>query len=129
MQMKISFANLKNLFSVICGFRFPDSGFRIPVSDSGFWFPIPDSGFQLLGLPRNSQVPQERFDAILRDAELKLLDATIEALTQDEQQYKERCTTEKENLTAIIDAWRSSFQASEASTSIDADHFVASAKC
>ena len=78
---------------------------------------------------RNSQVLQERFDAILRDAELKLLDATIEALTQDEQQYKERCTTEKENLTAIIDAWRSSFQASEASMSIDADHFVASAKC
>ena len=78
---------------------------------------------------RNSQVLQERFDAILRDAELKLLDATIEALTQDEQQYKERCTTEKENLAAIINAWRSSFQASEASMSIDADHFVASAKC
>ena len=55
---KIIFANLKNLFSVICGFRFPDSGFRIPdsgfwfrilVSDSGFWFPIPDSGFRFPG--------------------------------------------------------------------------------
>ena len=41
---KIIFASLKNLFSVI-------RGFRIPVSDSGFQFPIPDSGFQLLGLP------------------------------------------------------------------------------
>ena len=41
MQMKISFANLKNLFTVICGFRIPDSGFRfrILVSDSGFRFP------------------------------------------------------------------------------------------
>ena len=38
---KIIFASLKNLFSVICGFRIPDSGFRfrIPVPDSGFRFP------------------------------------------------------------------------------------------
>ena len=77
---------------------------------------------------RNSQALQSRFDAILRDAELKLLDTTIEALSEDEQQYKERCATEKENVTATIDAWRSSFQASEATLSIDADHFVASAK-
>ena len=35
---KIVFANLKNLFSVICGFRFPDSGFRI--LDSGFRIPV-----------------------------------------------------------------------------------------
>ena len=77
---------------------------------------------------RNSQALQNRFDAILREAELKLLDTTIEALTEDEQQYKERCATEKENVTATIDAWRSSFQASEATLSIDADHFVASAK-
>ena len=35
------FANLKNLFSVICGYRFPDSRFRFPIPDSGsgFWFP------------------------------------------------------------------------------------------
>ena len=51
---------------------------------------------------RNSQVLQNRFDAILRDAELKLLDTTIEALTEDEQQYKERCATEKENVTATM---------------------------
>ena len=61
---------------------------------------------------RNSQALQNRFDAILRDAELELLDTTIEALTEDEQQYTERCATEKENVTATIDAWRSSFQAS-----------------
>ena len=43
---KIIFANLKNLFSVICGFRFPVYGFRIP--DCGFRIrvPIPDSGFR-----------------------------------------------------------------------------------
>ena len=32
---------------------------------------------------RNSQLLQERLDAILWDAELKLLDTTIEALSQD----------------------------------------------
>ena len=37
---KRTFANLKNLFSLICGFR-------IPVSDSGFWFPV--SGFRFPG--------------------------------------------------------------------------------
>ena len=37
---KIIFANLKNLFSVICGFRFPDSGFEFPITDSGFQFRI-----------------------------------------------------------------------------------------
>ena len=47
---KIIFAYLKNLFSLICGFRIPDSGFRIP--DSGFRIPdsgfrIPDSGFRI----------------------------------------------------------------------------------
>ena len=44
---KTFFANLKNLFSLICGFLIPDSRFRFPVS--GFWFP--DYGFQGLGLP------------------------------------------------------------------------------
>ena len=44
---------------------------------------------------RNNQTLQERFDAILQEAELKLLDATIEALAQDKQLYKERCTSEK----------------------------------
>ena len=57
---KIIFANLKNLFSLICGFRFPDSGFRILVSYSGFRIPdsgfrlrIPVSGFRLLELPNS----------------------------------------------------------------------------
>ena len=38
---------MKNLFSLICGFRIPDSGFSIP--DSGFWIPIPDSSFRFPG--------------------------------------------------------------------------------
>jgi len=37
---KTIFMYLKNLFSLICGFRFPVSG---------FWFLVPDSGFQFLG--------------------------------------------------------------------------------
>ena len=78
---------------------------------------------------RNNQPLQERFYAILREAELKLLDATIEALAQDEQLYKERCTSEKVKITTAIEAWRTSFQAIEASLSIDTDHFVSLAKC
>ena len=38
------FRELKNLFSLICGFRIPDSGFWFPV-------PIPDSGFRFPGCP------------------------------------------------------------------------------
>ena len=78
---------------------------------------------------RNNQTLQEQFDAILQEAELKLLDATIEALAQDKQLYKERCTSEKVKITTAIEAWRTSFQAIEASLSVDADHFVSSAKC
>ena len=48
---KIILANLKNLFSVIGGFWFPDSGFWFPIPDSGFRFQIPVSGFWVLGLP------------------------------------------------------------------------------
>ena len=56
---KIIFASLKNLFSVICGFRIPNSEFRIPVSDSGFRFCIPVSGFRVLGLPeKNYTMPE-----------------------------------------------------------------------
>ena len=38
---KTIFASLKNLFSVICGFRIPDSGsgFRFRILDFGFRFP------------------------------------------------------------------------------------------
>ena len=37
---KTIFVYLKNLFPLICGFRFPVSG---------FWFLVPDSGFRFLG--------------------------------------------------------------------------------
>ena len=67
---KIIVANLKNLFSMICGFWLRVFGFRFPVSDSGFWFPIPVSGFRfpvsgfrfpvsgflVLGLPTGKQI-------------------------------------------------------------------------
>ena len=62
---------------------------------------------------RNSQTLHERFDAILREAELKLLDVTIEAFVHKEQHFKERFTSEKEKVAAAIEASRSSFQASE----------------
>ena len=58
LQAKAMQNNLKNLFSLICGFRIPvsrfwipDSGFRITVPHSGFRFRIPLSGFLVFGLP------------------------------------------------------------------------------
>ena len=47
---KIIFANLKNLFSLICGFRISDSGFRFRIPVTG-----PHSGFRFLGF----RVPQK----------------------------------------------------------------------
>jgi len=38
-QSKTIFEYLKNLFSLICGFRFPVSGFQFLVLDSRFRFP------------------------------------------------------------------------------------------
>ena len=71
---KIIFANLKNLFSVICGFRFPcfripDSGFWFPIPDSGFRFRIPVSGFLVLGLPLMND-PRIQFDCKYLDFSL-----------------------------------------------------------
>ena len=78
---------------------------------------------------KNIQPLQEQFDTILKEAEFKLLDATIEALTHDEQLYRDLCTNEKKNVEAAIRAWRNSFQPSETNLDMDVDHFVASAKC
>ena len=78
---------------------------------------------------RNIQPLQERFDVILKEAKFKRIDATIKALIYDKQLYRDLCTTEKNNLEAAIQAWRNSFQARETNLDMDADHFVASAKC
>ena len=78
---------------------------------------------------KNIQPLQEQLDTIQKGAEFKLLDATIEALTHDEQLYRDLCTNEKKNVEAAIRAWRNSFQTSETNLDMDADHFVASAKC
>ena len=51
---------------------------------------------------RNSQPLQECFDVILQETELKLFDATIEALIHDKQHCKERCANEKEKVTVTV---------------------------
>ena len=71
---------------------------------------------------------QQIFDGILREAESKLLDATIEALQIEEQQLKDGCVEEKQKVVTSIEAWRSSFQSSDPSLDIEADEFVKSAK-
>ena len=75
-----------------------------------------------------SQPLQEMFDTILREAEHKLLNATIKTLQQREQHCLNHCTSEKEKITSTIETWKEFFKASDASLDIDADHFVTSKK-
>ena len=76
---------------------------------------------------RNAEHLQQTFDVIIKEAELKLLDATIEALQLDEQHVKDRCTEEKQKVLTTIETWRNSFQSSEPSLNIEADEFAKSA--
>lgn len=77
---------------------------------------------------RNAERLQQTFDGILREAESKLLDATIEALQSEEQQLKDGCVEEKQKVFTSIETWRSSFKSSDPSLDIEADEFVKSAK-
>ena len=78
---------------------------------------------------RNAQLLQDQFNNIIKEAEVKLLDATIASLETDEQQAKERCAEEKQKIFAAIETWRTSFQSSDSSLDIEADELVKSAKC
>ena len=78
---------------------------------------------------RNAQLLQDQFNNIIKEAEVKLLDATIASLETEEQQAKERCAVEKQKIFAAIETWRTSFQSSDSSLDIEADEFVKSAKC
>ena len=77
---------------------------------------------------RSAERLQQTFDGILREAESKLLDATIEALQIEEQQLKDGCVEEKKKVVTSIETWRSSFKSSDLSLEIEADEFVKSAK-
>ena len=77
---------------------------------------------------KNAENLQQKFNEVVKEAELKFLDATIEALQLEEQQTKQRYTEEKQKVLTAIEDWRSSFKASDSSLDIDADQFVISAK-
>ena len=77
---------------------------------------------------KNVENLQQKFNMVIKEAELKLLDATIEALQIEEQQTVDRCTEEKAKVLTAIENWRSSFKASDPSLDIEADQFVKSAK-
>lgn len=77
---------------------------------------------------RNAERLQQTFDGILREAESKLLDATIEALQIEEQQLKDGCVEEKQKIVTSFETWRSSFKSSDPALDIEADEFVKSAK-
>ena len=77
---------------------------------------------------KNVENLQQKFNMVIKGAELKLLDATIEALQIEEQQTLDRCTEEKEKVLTAIENRRSSFKASDPSLDIEVDQFVKSAK-
>ena len=77
----------------------------------------------------NAQPLQDKFNNIIKEAEIKLLDATIASVKTEEQQSKERCAAETQKIFAAIETWRTSFQSSDATRDIEADEFVKSAKC
>ena len=54
---------------------------------------------------RNTERLQQTIDGILREAESKLLDATIEALQIKEQQLKDGCVEEKQKVITSIEIW------------------------
>ena len=90
------------------------------------------SGLKIRGVSAegwNAQPLQSKFNNIIKEAEIKLLDATITSLETEEQQSKERCVAEKQKVFAAIETWRTSFQSSDATLDIEADEFVKSAKC
>ena len=47
---------------------------------------------------------QEKFNIITKEAEIKLLEATFEALNNEEQQAKEQCIEEKKNIDTAIES-------------------------
>ena len=71
---------------------------------------------------------QDKLHEILREAEEKLLDATLDVLRQDEQQYHSRCTEKKQQIATAIETWKDSFKTSESSLEIEVEQFVVSAK-
>ena len=78
---------------------------------------------------QNAQLLQDQFNNIVKEAEVKLLDATITSLETEEQQAKKRCAVEKQKIFAATETWRTSFLSSDSSLDIEADEFVKSAKC
>ena len=77
---------------------------------------------------QNVQVLQEKFKAILKEAKLKLLDVTIEALQPAEQLLSDRSKVENQNTSTTIETWRNSFKSSFSSLETEADEFFKSAR-
>ena len=78
---------------------------------------------------RIAQPLQDKFNNIIKEAEIKLLGTTIASLKTEEKQSKERCAAEKQKIFAAIETCRTSFQSTDATLNIKADEFVKSAKC
>ena len=54
---------------------------------------------------KNVENLQQKFNMVIKEAELTLLDATIEALQMEEQQTVDQCTEEKAKVLNVIDNW------------------------
>ena len=77
---KIIFMSLKNLFSLICGFRIPGSGSG-SSSSSGFRILVPNSGFRFLGFRVAPHIACQVIEWISRLCSSKIFRAPVGHLT------------------------------------------------
>ena len=64
---------------------------------------------------------QKKFDDIIQEAELKLLDATLESLRREVHETESSITSSKDDLKTTIDRWRSSFPLKDEKSTSKAD--------
>ena len=74
-----------------------------------------------------SEELQKKFDEIIQEAELKLLDATLESLRREVLETKNSIASFKEDLKTTIGRWRSSFPLNDETSSQKADLLAAHA--
>ena len=70
---------------------------------------------------------QKKFDEIIQEAELKLLDATLESLRREVLETKNSIVSFKEDLKTTVGRWRSSFPLKDETSSGKADLLAAHA--
>lgn len=76
---------------------------------------------------KNPQELQRQFDAITKEAEIKLIEATLEDLKRQKQEASENCDKSHQSIADAIENWRSNFSSSVTTFTVDADKYAQAA--